>query len=96
MMRRGGAHGINAGHNGTDRAIDNRIRRDVGGGVDDDTHGNPPQALARMKQKGRKRYSSGQTAKAAVRPVTKGRKIGISSAIGGYRLLCWQFTSDQV
>jgi hypothetical protein len=56
MMRRGGAHGINAGQNRTDRAIDNRIRRDVGGGVDDATHWDPPQALARMKQKGMKRY----------------------------------------
>ena len=42
---RGGAHGINAGQDRTDRAIDNRIRRDVGGGVDDVTHWDPPQAL---------------------------------------------------
>jgi hypothetical protein len=64
MMRRGGAHGINASHNRTDRAIDNRIRRDVGGGIDDDTHRNPPQALARKKQKGMKQYfeqANGQT-----------------------------------
>lgn len=54
MMRRGGAHGINAGQDRTDRAIDNRIRRDDGGGVDDVTHGSPPPALARKKQKGMK------------------------------------------
>src|SRR3954454_13378440 len=54
MMRRGGAHGINASQDRTDRAIDNRIRRDDGGGVDDVTHGSPPPALARRKQKGMK------------------------------------------
>ena len=51
MMRRGVAHGINAGQDRTDRAIDNRIRRDVGGGVDDVTHRDPPQAFLRTEQK---------------------------------------------
>ena len=50
-MMRGGAHGINADHDRTDRAIDNRIRRDVGGGVDDVTHRKPPSGVLRTEQK---------------------------------------------
>ena len=51
MMRRGGAQCINACHNRADRAIDNRIRRYDGGGVDDVTHRKLLQRFARKKQK---------------------------------------------
>ena len=43
--------GINAGHDRTDRAIDNRGRRYVGDGVDDVTHRNPPQRGSAREQK---------------------------------------------
>ena len=67
MVRRGGAHGINAGQDRTDRAIDNRIRRDVGGGVDDVTHRKLLWRIALKKQKGMKQYfSAAEVSRAAV------------------------------